>query len=545
MFSTILGELTGKLDKRFLTNVFFPTMLFSGFLIYLFHLKDASDALDSWNELPSEIQAIYIIVSLFVVTFLSYFLDGQLINFLRLYEGYWEDQLILRRFFPAKKAKYQLEIENIYKDLEALNRRQQILNLHLKAIRLRNKWQSVQNIKELLDGSIRILQDAGSGNGQEIEYKEAIEKLKEAKIEILRQKPELSTAAATRAEEEIEKSIEALNNFKSGLNSLKLKPMIVEHKLMQLNEMVKCLKKDLKRSEDTYQYIYSIILNSQDLLKRIKSAVDCVKSIKEDLIFIEIPSSGCMQFSWPADKKNFDSLLDSAISSFESTKEEINKIASINLLAGESSEDKDEKEIEKNLYGATSESNRIYERAYYYFPPPTRIEETMPTRLGNAMKSAELYSKERYGIDSVFLWPKIYPLLGSDRTTALAESRGSLDLMILISILSFAFSIIGGFILLFSGSQPLQFLVVFWGSLGLGWAAYHGAIAVAIGYGDMIRSTFDLYRDKLISELGLKAPASLKEEKDFWSGLEQWMYRNAPPTPSLSYQQTAASKEAK
>ena len=131
MFSTILGELTGKLDKRFLTNVFFPTLLFSGFLSYLFHLKDASDVLSAWNELPEEVQAINIILFLFVIVFLSYFLDSQLTNCLRLYEGYWEDQPILRGLFSAKKEKYKLELKIIQKKLEFLALKQEILELNL------------------------------------------------------------------------------------------------------------------------------------------------------------------------------------------------------------------------------------------------------------------------------------------------------------------------------------------------------------------------------------------------------------------------------
>ncbi len=42
---------------------------------------------------------------------------------------------------------------------------------------------------------------------------------------------------------------------------------------------------------------------------------------------------------------------------------------------------------------------------------PADASEVMPTRLGNILKNAELHPEDRYGIDAVVVWPRLYPLL--------------------------------------------------------------------------------------------------------------------------------------
>ena len=52
-----------------------------------------------------------------------------------------------------------------------------------------------------------------------------------------------------------------------------------------------------------------------------------------------------------------------------------------------------------------------YQDIYLFYPGRHRLDELMPTRLGNILKNAEVYPKLRYGIDSVLIWPRLYPLL--------------------------------------------------------------------------------------------------------------------------------------
>src|SRR5260370_7047529 len=50
-----------------------------------------------------------------------------------------------------------------------------------------------------------------------------------------------------------------------------------------------------------------------------------------------------------------------------------------------------------------------YWEIYHFYPMPEYgVEKVMPTRLGNILKNAELYPHERYNIDSVLVWPRLY-----------------------------------------------------------------------------------------------------------------------------------------
>ncbi len=52
---------------------------------------------------------------------------------------------------------------------------------------------------------------------------------------------------------------------------------------------------------------------------------------------------------------------------------------------------------------------RLQAILYYDYPP--RADRILPTRLGNVLRAAEDYSMSRYGLDGVFWWPRLEPLL--------------------------------------------------------------------------------------------------------------------------------------
>jgi len=58
-----------------------------------------------------------------------------------------------------------------------------------------------------------------------------------------------------------------------------------------------------------------------------------------------------------------------------------------------------------------------YDTISYNYPMRTR--EVMPTRLGNILKNAELYPTDRYQIDAVQVWPRLYGLLPENLVQAM------------------------------------------------------------------------------------------------------------------------------
>src|SRR5262249_10088003 len=74
-----------------------------------------------------------------------------------------------------------------------------------------------------------------------------------------------------------------------------------------------------------------------------------------------------------------------------------------------------------------AETPHGYDDIYDKYPSPTRctyLEDVMPTRLGNILKNAELYSTDRYQMDAVQFWPRLYSLLPDNLVQAMELSRG-------------------------------------------------------------------------------------------------------------------------
>lgn len=147
------------------------------------------------------------------------------------------------------------------------------------------------------------------------------------------------------------------------------------------------------------------------------------------------------------------------------------------------------------------------------FPLPTQL---MPTRLGNILRAAERRPLEKYGLDGVICWPRLWLLLPEAAKKDIQEARADLNNAARFWLWS----------LLFIG----------WAGLGAWWAiplgvaaalfAYFGwAIAAAITYGDLIEAAFDLYRHLLYDSLRWKLPPDPNEERRVGRQLTEYLWR--------------------
>lgn len=174
-----------------------------------------------------------------------------------------------------------------------------------------------------------------------------------------------------------------------------------------------------------------------------------------------------------------------------------------------------------------------YEEIYYNYPLPTQPEEVMPTRLGNILKNAEMYPKDRYKIDAVLIWPRLYHLLPERFIQTLAEARSALDFMLVISSLSVAFVLVGGSYLLYINAPVRIIIFCILGGLFVAWMAYKGSISSGLLYAQQIKVAFDLYRNELIKQMHLPLPANPDEEKKLWNDIVLFLLGNMREHPEL------------
>jgi hypothetical protein len=152
---------------------------------------------------------------------------------------------------------------------------------------------------------------------------------------------------------------------------------------------------------------------------------------------------------------------------------------------------------------------------------PADPADVLPTRLGNVLRAAESYPHDRYGVDAVLTWPRLFPLLPDRFAASLTAARAEIEFQVTISALAAFFAVASGAWLAATGGSDRLFLFCYWGGTSVAWVAYRGALAPARLYGDQVRVAFDLYRADLLTKLGM-------EGDEQWPRLNQFWHRNIP-----------------
>lgn len=179
------------------------------------------------------------------------------------------------------------------------------------------------------------------------------------------------------------------------------------------------------------------------------------------------------------------------------------------------------------------DDDRDYMRRFYSFP--VRKADVLPTRLGNVLRAAEDYpgDDERYGMDAVFYWPRLYLVIPDEIRSLVADHRSGLDRMILLASLAVAFPPASLIVAVVAHASCLTWVVSAAVAVLTGMVAYQGAVSAAVAFGDVIRSCFDNYRRSLLGQLGVRLPDSLEAERKLWGSIKQQLYQRGTDDPSL------------
>jgi hypothetical protein len=125
-------------------------------------------------------------------------------------------------------------------------------------------------------------------------------------------------------------------------------------------------------------------------------------------------------------------------------------------------------------------------------------EFVLPTRLGNILRAAELYPRDRYGIDTIVMWTRMAILLPDYILQTIERQIMAYQLPLVISAGSGVVAL-SSFLLAASGQFKL-FIVIFGLSLMTSYLGYYWSLTLAQHYGTALRSVFDVYRDELRSK---------------------------------------------
>lgn len=172
-------------------------------------------------------------------------------------------------------------------------------------------------------------------------------------------------------------------------------------------------------------------------------------------------------------------------------------------------------------YAEARELARLEVEGHY---APAAGEDCLPTALGNILRAAEAAPRERYGLDAVICWPRLWMLLPQEVRQVLGESRRALDLR--VELWAWGLLFLGWAFL-----WPWAALI----ALGWMWLAYALAMDTARVYADLLESAFDLYRWKLYEAANWEKPARSGEaEITLGKRLTEFFWRGTSAQP-ISY----------
>jgi hypothetical protein len=156
---------------------------------------------------------------------------------------------------------------------------------------------------------------------------------------------------------------------------------------------------------------------------------------------------------------------------------------------------------------------------------PYREERIRPTALGNTFALMEEYPYDRYGIDSVAIWPRLQPLLPDAVKSNIANQKLLLDFMLNLVTLAGIFGIEGIASGLARSPMQLALIGAGGGSLVVAWLLYRASVSVTATMGLFVTAAFDFYRGLVLEKFGLAQPESVEDEQFVWLRLEAFLRR--------------------
>jgi hypothetical protein len=149
----------------------------------------------------------------------------------------------------------------------------------------------------------------------------------------------------------------------------------------------------------------------------------------------------------------------------------------------------------------------------------------MPTRLGDILRAAEGRPADKYGLDAIVCWYSLWLLLPSDARAELIQTRAAVD---------------GAARTWIWGAGIIIWTPWTWWALPIAAATsalayYRGMLPAAAVFGELIGSTFDLYRFRLYDALHLPRPSTPRAERRRNGPQVTNILWGGPDEPDLGY----------
>jgi hypothetical protein len=157
---------------------------------------------------------------------------------------------------------------------------------------------------------------------------------------------------------------------------------------------------------------------------------------------------------------------------------------------------------------------RLRERLALY---PDLDKDYLPTRLGNAMRAAERYGVNTYGLDTQVLWYELGTVTPESLQEDMQSARGMVDFFVGIVVLAGVYA---------ATATGLAFWQLDWrygvgamAAVAIARVAYLRAVSNALEIAMAQQAIVNLSRGKLAELFGLTLPPSIEDERRMWKSL--------------------------
>lgn len=172
---------------------------------------------------------------------------------------------------------------------------------------------------------------------------------------------------------------------------------------------------------------------------------------------------------------------------------------------------------------------------------PDNEDFVLPTEFGNALRAFEIYPRVMYGLEGIDGWPRILAVLPKEFLDLINDAKSQVDWWVNLSVLSFGV-IFEFWVLVFCKwglALPwiyvlLDILIPIIVLVVLNRLLIWRSVSSVIGWGNLVKSAFDIYRFDLIELLGIDSYPNRDNEKTMWKSFSQAIiYRRPDVLPRL------------
>jgi len=173
------------------------------------------------------------------------------------------------------------------------------------------------------------------------------------------------------------------------------------------------------------------------------------------------------------------------------------------------------------------------------FPAEERL---LPTALGNALRASEDMVGQRYGLESVIIWPRLFPLLPDRVRNGVDDEVTQLDVAVRLAVTWTVAGLVGlGWLFCEPAAlwQNPTWMLVPVGVFVLARLSYQSGVESAIAQGVDLEVAIDLYRARVIDAMRLHPTVSLEQERRVFRELCELFQTPSPSSRNLHFKSSA------